>query len=117
MNLSLRNKTAPFAVITLLWTSVMIERAHTDVIVGSGTGTLVLVQHSCGSTERHLSPERLHQCIVCAQGGQRVSTLPAEYHPPAVSPVIPAAFILSQSQPLIIDYLYSGKRGPPAGMC
>ncbi len=117
MKLHIRTITAVFTVLALLWTSLLLERAHSDFVPGGVKNDPVLTQHTCGATERHIPLSKLHPCIVCALGWHRAATPPAVYLPPGLSPISAAYFSVLDGHPHRIDYIFSGKRGPPSGSC
>jgi hypothetical protein len=119
--LSQREMTVPFRTISallvaasFLWTAVLTELAHQDLPEGVSLSCPVLMQHACGSHERHIPLDDLQQCNVCAQGSQRHSTPPVPLLPERYSTVSPAASPILTDRLVSIAYLFSGKRGPPA---
>ncbi len=108
------NLTAILTALVVLWTGTLMEIAHHDFVPGEGSSVPSFAPHTCGATERHIPLARVHPCIICAQGHQRVSTPPAEFVPEQIIIVAPANLECAQGQPASIAYLFSGKRGPPS---
>ncbi|HUI65122.1 MAG TPA: hypothetical protein VL126_09785 [Bacteroidota bacterium] len=97
--------------VSFLWTGVMVEVSHHDVTAGGSRA--ILTSHDCGSHEIHISVDQVHQCLACALSGQRVSL------PPTILPLNPTFEMMLPAprccvgHPIMVSYLFSGKRGPP----
>ena len=72
-----------------------------------------LASHNCGDKEIHIPLDRIQRCAVCAQSAQRLSTAPVSF----LLPLVPAVFQPLVSgvpfKPVLTDFIFTGKRGPP----
>jgi hypothetical protein len=110
----MRKSGVVLTVLTFVWTSLLMELAHRDLESGIGATGPVFDQHSCGAVEHHVPISQLHQCIICAQGSQRVSTPPSTFIGESNFIALQAVIPLFTSRPVLMSYLFSGKRGPPS---
>jgi hypothetical protein len=105
---------ALFLLLLYIVTGPLAEVLHHHPMPTRPTSRPQLMNHECGNREIHPALDGARPCAVCSLVLQRVS-LPATSAPPV------ALSILSlQSLPdgpgrqVCVDYLFTGKRGPPA---
>jgi len=114
MKLSSRKTVARFILAAYMLAGVLLEVGHRDVHNMVLDATPVLSSHECGATEIHIPLDKRHDCLACTQ-----STLRAVTAAICISANCIQFVSLAQSQdqttnPLDIDVVHSGKRGPPS---
>jgi hypothetical protein len=108
-----RNISAIITIAVYLLAGVLLEITHRDTHNLLLKSHPLLASHTCGDHEIHTPLEGAGSCVACTQSTQKVST--EAVAPVALSPsvILLVSFPLHSSQPVPVDLLSSGKRGPP----
>jgi hypothetical protein len=109
-----RHTAAIFVLVLSIVAGPLAEVLHRHPLSTHPTSEPQLMNHECGNREIHVPLDSARRCAVCSQLLQRVSL-------PAI-PSFPVALSIVGVQPLPdgpgrqvgVDYLFTGKRGPPA---
>jgi len=105
---------AIFVLVFCILTGPLAEVLHRHPMSIRPTSRPQLTNHECGNSEIHVPIDSARPCAVCSQLLLRVS-LAATYSLP-----VPLSIFSVQSLPdgpgrqVSVDYLFTGKRGPPA---
>lgn len=109
-----RHPTAILLLVLYIGAGPLSEVLHRHPIPALSASRPQLMNHDCGDKEIHVQLDGARPCAFCFQLSQRVS-LPTTHDLP-----IPLFIFSVQSHavgtelPVGVDYLFTGKRGPPA---
>jgi hypothetical protein len=109
-----RHPTAIFLLVLYIGTGPLAEVLHQHPLSTLSASRPQLMNHECGDKEIHVPLDGARPCAFCFQLSQRVS-LPTTHDLP-----VPLFIFSVQSHsegtelPVGVDYLFTGKRGPPA---
>jgi len=108
-----RHIVATLLLIGYVGTGALLEFAHHDMHELLAQSPPVVATHSCGANEIHLPLDKKHECLACSLSTHRVATeiLQGPCNHPGL--VYLGSISVLDEKISMIDFLYSGKRGPP----
>jgi hypothetical protein len=113
MKLCSRKIIAQFILAAYILAGVLLEVGHHDAHNMVLDSTPVLSSHECGATEIHIPLDKRHDCLACTQSTLRLATTAICISVSSILFFSPARPQDQTANPLDIDVVHSGKRGPP----
>ncbi len=105
---------AIFVLVLSIVTGPLAEVLHQHPLSTHPTSEPQLMNHECGNREIHVPLDGARHCAVCSQLLQRVSLPATQALPVALSIVSLQSLPDGPGRQVGVDYLFTGKRGPPA---